>query len=340
MKTPFKVNKDLLYYLMENNHIHKLLINSDYKHEYEDIKRNKIQEKKYQQFLSKKMLERYVLLIAHVYSNVPEIYFPIKLDNRGRLYPNVAFFNYQASELSKALIQFANPDTIKRCDINAIEYLKAYGASCYGNGLNRKSYTKRLEWVKENWDNIIDFENNYLLSKADDKFLFLAFCFEMRRFNNFMNNEYLDEFKTYLPIQLDGTCNGFQHLALLSNETELFDKLNLGKSKKNQDPSDFYSHVLDILNLHLEYEKNKPNNSMTIETKETIDRLLRLGLNRKSIKPVIMNRPYNATERTLAVYVRDLLIYSHSDEKRNLLDKDGNMVYDSKGNIKTVTTGW
>jgi len=150
MKTPFKVNKDLLYYLMENNHIHKLLINSDYKHEYEDIKRNKIQEKKYQQFLSKKMLERYVLLIAHVYSNVPEIYFPIKLDNRGRLYPNVAFFNYQASELSKALIQFANPDTIKRCDINAIEYLKAYGASCYGNGLNRKSYTKRLEWVKEN----------------------------------------------------------------------------------------------------------------------------------------------------------------------------------------------
>lgn len=145
MKTPFKINKDLLNYLLENNHIHKLLINSDYKHEYAEIKRNKVQEKKYQQFLSKKMLERYVLLIAHVYSNIPEIYFPLKLDNRGRLYPNVAFFHYQANELAKALIQFANPDIIKRNDHNAIEYLKAYGASCYGNGLNRKSYTKRLE---------------------------------------------------------------------------------------------------------------------------------------------------------------------------------------------------
>lgn len=341
MKTPFKVNKALLNYLLEFNYKHKLLINSDYKHEYADIKRNKAQEKKYQQFLSKKMLEKYVLLIAHVYSNVPEIYFPIKLDNRGRLYPNVAFFHYQASELSKALIQFARPDIIKRNDHNAIEYLKAYGASCYGNGLNRKSYVKRLEWVKENWDNIINFENNYLLSKADDKFLFLSFCFEMRRFNNFMDNEYMDEFKTYLPIQLDGTCNGFQHLALLSNETELFDKLNLGESKKSNDPSDFYSHVLDILNIFLEYEKNKPSIPISNEKKETIERLLRLGLNRKSIKPVIMNRPYNATDRTLASYVRDLLIYSHTDEKKLLLDSEGKQVYDSKTKKpKYISVSW
>lgn len=145
MKTPFKVNKDLLNYLLKNNHIHKLLINSDYKHEFADIKRTKRQEKEYQEFLSKKTLEKYILLIANIYSNVPEIYYPIKLDNRGRLYPNVAYFHFQGSELAKALILFARPDIIKRSDSNAIEYLKAYGASCYGNGLNRKSYTKRLE---------------------------------------------------------------------------------------------------------------------------------------------------------------------------------------------------
>ena len=340
MKTPFKVNKDLLNYLLKNNHIHNLLINSDYKHEYSDIKRNKIQEKKYQKFLSQKMLEKYILLIADIYSNIPEIYFPLKLDNRGRLYPSVAFFHYQSSELAKALIQFAIPDIIKRNDHNAIEYLKTYGATCFGNGLNRKSYTKRLEWIKENWDNIINFENGYLISKADDKFLFLAFCFEIRRFNTFMDNEHIDEFKTYLPIQLDGTCNGFQHLALLSNETKLFNNLNLGESKKNKDPSDFYTHILDILNIHLVRSARKKRGKDSNEIKERIERLLKLGLNRSLLKPIIMNDPYNATNRTLASYVRDLLIYDHSDEKKPLLDKEGKQIYDKNNNPKFESISW
>jgi len=145
MATPFKVNKDLLNFLLKYNHLHKLLISSEDIHKYADIKRNKRQEKEYQQFLSKVMLEKHILLIANIFSNVPEIYFPLRLDQRGRIYPTTAYFHYQASELAKSLILFARPDIIKRTDREAIEYLKTYGATCYGNGLNRKSYTLRLE---------------------------------------------------------------------------------------------------------------------------------------------------------------------------------------------------
>lgn len=151
MNTPFKVNKELLKYLVENNNIHNLLIDPDYDHELgKKSKRTKYEEKEFQRFLSKRMLEQNILLIADIYSNVPEFYFPIKLDNRGRLYPSVSYFNYQSNELAKALILFSRPDYIKRTDYEAIEYLKSYGGCCYGNGLNKKSYNKRLEWVEKN----------------------------------------------------------------------------------------------------------------------------------------------------------------------------------------------
>lgn len=145
MATPYKVNKDLLDYLWNKNHIHNLLIDRGYVHEYANlVKRNKSPEKKYQEFWSKKIMEEYIIGIAKAYANVPEFYLPIKLENRGRLYPLPVYFNYQGFELAKALILFASPDIIRRNDTVAIKYLKSYGAACFGNGYNRKSYIERI----------------------------------------------------------------------------------------------------------------------------------------------------------------------------------------------------
>ena len=257
--TPFKVNKDLLDYLLRYNSEHQLLISPDYVHEYEIVKlRTKSQEKEYQSFLSKKVLQEFVINIAQTYSNVSEIYFPVKLDNRGRIYTVPSYFNYQSTELAKALISFAIPGTIHRNDDKAIEYLKAYGANCFGNGLDKKSYTKKLEWIENNKDNILNYHNSPLLNVADDKFLFLAFCIEMNRFYRFLSQDSIHVFKTYLPIQLDGTCNGFQHLALLSNETDVFGKLNLLESTKNKDPEDFYKHILEQLYIYILNKSKDP----------------------------------------------------------------------------------
>lgn len=222
MSVSFKVNTDLLRYLLLTSD--KYLINEDYVHPTTLIdKPTKGQKKEYTQFLSQKLLEKYIINLAKTYSTVPEIYYPLKLDNRGIMYPLPAYFHYQGCELAKALLLFSKPDIINRNDATSIEYLKSYGSVCFGNGLNLYSYEKRLEWVNKNWDRIIYFENNSIIDESENKFLFLAFCFEMRRFNNFLQNENITQFKTYLPIQLDGTCNGFQHLALLSNEVKIFE---------------------------------------------------------------------------------------------------------------------
>ena len=146
----------------------------------------------------------------------------------------------------------------------------------------------------------------------------------MRRFNNFLNNENIHEFKTYLPIQLDGTCNGFQHLALLSNETKLFDSLNLYEAKKSDDPKDFYEHIISNINIYLE---NKRNSVESNEEKNSYDRIIKLGLSRSNIKPAIMTKPYNAKDKTLVNYIKDTLIFDHSEEIFKLNDEGEEVKY-------------
>ena len=73
------------------------------------------------------------------------------------------------------------------------------------------------------------------------------------------------EFHIYLPVQLDATCNGFQHMALLSNEDTLFKELNLVPNTKtrsnainnNNQPNDFYNFLLHRLVKFLESKSNE-----------------------------------------------------------------------------------
>jgi len=68
--------------------------------------------------------------IAQFYSQFSKIYFPIRLEKRGRLYCVPLYLNYKSNELSKALLLFANPCIIRKDDLKSIIYLKVYGANC------------------------------------------------------------------------------------------------------------------------------------------------------------------------------------------------------------------
>jgi len=71
------------------------------------------------------------------------------------------------------------------------------------------------------------------------------------------------EFESFLPIQLDATCNGFQHMALLSNEDTLFKELNLSKNTQDSDPKDFYNFLLHkSINV---FQKKLENNELIDE---------------------------------------------------------------------------
>nr|WPM94714.1 hypothetical protein [Ceratocystis fimbriata]WPM94766.1 hypothetical protein [Ceratocystis fimbriata] len=58
---------------------------------------------------------------------------------------------------------------------------------------------------------------------------------------------------SHLPIYIDATCNGFQHLSLLSSDQNFADELNLTESKWSDKPKDFYSFLLNNLIGYFHY---------------------------------------------------------------------------------------
>ena len=149
-------------------------------------------------------------------------------------HPVVDFLNYQGTDLAKSLLVFSKGEKVYKSDIESINYLLIYGANCYGNGLNRRSNEEKLSWVDKNKEDIINFKNKILITKADNKILFTAFCFEYINYINSLNNNN-SYFITHFPIQMDSTCNGYQHFSLLLGEDYLATQVNIiNRNKKNK----------------------------------------------------------------------------------------------------------
>lgn len=297
---PYKVNKQLLYYLVDKGEQYKILMSKDIIDNYENIVNkttyiiNKIKGLK-----SEYLLQENILKIAALYQN-RKIYFPVRIDQRGRLYCEPHYFNYQGVELAKALLLFANPGIIRRNDEQAIEYLKIYGANCFG--LDKSSHKKRIEWVDSNVEDIINYDNGKLIEKAKSKVLFLAFCMEFSRFYQFMCDESLWEFKTYLPIQLDATCNGYQHMAMLTLDHNLVKQLNLTTSTWDDTPKDFYGLIAANL---IEHIKHKLSTALSINDREIYERLSKLAIQRKIVKKPIMTLGYNVSRPKMIEYLKE-----------------------------------
>jgi DNA-directed RNA polymerase len=59
-------------------------------------------------------------------------------------------------------------------------YLYIYGANNHNeNSISKESYLDRINWVKINYEQIINLDRELILS-AENKFIFTAFCLNMR----------------------------------------------------------------------------------------------------------------------------------------------------------------
>lgn len=83
--TPFKINQPLLDYLNGAGAKHNLLMDPLIKHKYADLeKRSRYQERMLASYNSKVLLQETIFDIAEFYKRFSKIYFPVRLDQKGR----------------------------------------------------------------------------------------------------------------------------------------------------------------------------------------------------------------------------------------------------------------
>nr|YP_010130216.1 DNA-directed RNA polymerase [Clavaria fumosa]QPZ51118.1 DNA-directed RNA polymerase [Clavaria fumosa] len=277
----YKINIKVLDFIKSNYKKYNLLIDKDFIHPLSLKTKLKYNEKiELESFLSIKDLEQNILGLANIFSYIPKFYLPVRLDFRGRINCISEYLNYQGSELAKALLLFSEGEKVYKTDIKSINFLKIFGANCFG--LSKSSYNQRIEWVDSNLNNIIKLDQNFIF-KADSPLLFLSSCLELI---DYINNP--NEFKSRLPIYKNATCSGLQPLSSMLNDSNLAKHVNIIKSNRDELPNDVYAMMVDTINHEINEIINKKPEYANIGN---------LKINIKFIKRDIMTIPYGATIR-------------------------------------------
>ncbi len=162
-------------------------------------------------------------------------YLGYSCDSRGRIYAN-SHFNYGREDHVRALIKFANG---ARLGSDGMSWLEIHCANCEGS-TDKKSWRERIQWTGDHrydiqriaQDPVGTFD---LWRKADKPLRYVAACMELTE-----AWDDPDHFRTTLPIAFDGSCNGIQHLALISRDRDAAERVNLVDCDT---PRDVYTQI-------------------------------------------------------------------------------------------------
>ena len=221
------------------------------------------------------------------FQDYSEIYFAYFLDFRGRMYPKASNLHPQGTDYIKALLEFSDGKAIT--DMDAEMFLAMQGANSFG--IDKETFVNKHKWVLENEKGIIESANNPYDPNTlwhqctEDPWQFLAFCFEWADYRTYGTN-----FKSHLPIAMDGSCNGLQHLGAMFMDEVGGKSVNL---TNNTIKGDIYSDVKDRAIEILKKENSDLGNS-----------ILKFGITRKAVKRPVMIVPYAGTSRACKNYIK------------------------------------
>jgi len=178
-------------------------------------------------------------------------------DFRGRIYPNTAFLHEQSSDNAKGLLLL---DESVPLGEDGMFWLTVHTANMLGN--DKVTLADRSEFVIENWSTYLGYVEDPLENDgwmdADKPLCFLACCYELSLINVWVNDKGLniEDFPSNLPIYIDGSNNGVQHLAAMSKDENVAPLVNLVPQGL---PGDVYMFIADkVIEVVAEKAKETP----------------------------------------------------------------------------------
>ena len=235
-----------------------------------------------------------VIAMAESYTDVDSFWFVHQCDFRGRVYASSSGINPQGAKYNKALLKFKNGMALGD---KGMYWLSVHGANCYD--IDKVSLEARVQWVNDNKAQIIaSAEDPYSTvewwSDNGQPYMFLAFCFEYAQ-------AVLDpvNFISYLPIGMDGTCNGLQNFSALLRDPVGSAATNLADTDV---PSDIYA---EVAKKSLELLREAPPSDLK-------DKWLKFaevygGIPRSIAKRPVMTLPYGSTKYSCKGFIEDSL---------------------------------
>ncbi|MEE8385618.1 MAG: DNA-directed RNA polymerase [Dehalococcoidia bacterium] len=254
-----------------------------------------------------------ILQVAEDFKVESAFFFPHQLDWRGRCYPTPSQFNPQGTDLAKGLLMFSEGRELGEM---GAYWLAVHGANCWGE--DKAPLNQRVDWVCANDDLIKAIATDPLTERtwedADSPFQFLAFCLEWAAY---LEDGESEEFLSYLPVGMDGSCNGLQHFSAMLRDPVGAEATNLVPCET---PNDIYTQVACAVSERVS-EIAYGVRGITPPDAEYADRewvfpeperrlakaWKAFGISRSIVKRQVMTTPYGVTEHGgLAQLVKQL----------------------------------
>ncbi len=239
------------------------------------------------------------LSIAETLRSEDVIWFPHFLDFRGRIYPMCADLHPQGNDIAKALLTFKDG---KPLGATGVRWLAIRLANAFG--LDKLPLADRVKWAWDHVDDICasarDPFGHRWWTNAEEPWQFIATCREWDM--AVAMGEKITEFVSHLPVNVDGTANGLQHLSALGLDPVGARATNMTADPKRQD---IYEEVAKVV-----------RKLVSADALNGVDEAIWWTgrVTRTTVKRAVMTTPYGVTNRG----IRDQLV---KDGHVNEVDK-------------------